>query len=60
MLELAQVSSPRTQANAGTQMAHWADKPQKTAEVWVGGIVVLIAVVVALVKLRDNKRSRAA
>lgn len=42
-------------AGAGTDIAEWADNPEKLALVWIVGGVILIAVVVFLVKMKMDK-----
>lgn len=59
MAPIAQVSPPASQhtqiqADAGTDIANWADSPEKTAFVWIGGIVVLVAIFALCVKMKRD------
>lgn len=49
---LAQAQSA---ARNGTDIANWADSPAKLAIVWIVGLIVLVAVVVLLAKMKMDK-----
>jgi hypothetical protein len=53
---LAQLSgSGYGPAREGSDIAEWADSPERLALVWIVGGVILIAVVVLLVKMKMDK-----
>jgi hypothetical protein len=42
-------------AGAGSDIAEWADSPEKLALVWVIGGAILLAVLVFLIKMKMDK-----
>lgn len=53
---LAQLSSrSATSAEHGSDVAHWADSPEKLIAVWVVGGIVLVAIIVLFAKMKMDK-----
>lgn len=55
VLAQSSVGDAKTAARTGSDVANWADSPEKLVAVWVVGGLVLIAVVVLLVRTKMDK-----
>lgn len=59
MTLIAQVGVPtsvplHTQAESGSDIAHWADSSEKTVLTWIGGTLLLIAILVVVLKMKRD------
>lgn len=43
-----------TAFHTGSDVATWADSPAKLAAVWIGGLILLVAIIVFVIKFKND------